>query len=74
LDSTLHQQSIVLVVPEQWVEDFRKLGSIEETHERFASMRMLELLDGFAFDLTDSFASDLKDLADLLECVSIPVG
>src|SRR5262245_43711705 len=47
---------------------------IEEAHQLLAAAGLLELADGFGFDLADAFPRDLEDVADFFQRVAVAVA
>src|SRR6056297_121991 len=52
----------------------RHLGAVQEADQGFGAVRLLQLANRLAFDLTHAFAGDLKDLADFFQGVRVAVG
>jgi len=67
-------QRSVRIPSDDRIVGFGKFDAIDEAHEGLASLRVLQFLNCFAFDLANPFSGDLEDLANFLEGVSVSVG
>src|SRR5262245_20833714 len=47
---------------------------IQKAHQLLAATRLLQLADGFGFDLADALAGDLEDVADFFQRVAVAVA